>query len=68
MIRLPAPMRDVLDNSGLPWRVEDGGKHYKIFINSRLCAIFPKGGQVSVGRSLQNSLAQLRRRIREQQQ
>jgi hypothetical protein len=63
--RIPARMRELLDGSGLPWRIESGGKHQKIIVGERLCAIFPRSGQVSVGRSLENSLAQIRRKIRE---
>ena len=66
MTRLPSPMRDLLNGCGLPWRVTTGKKHYKVIVGRRLCAIFPKGGQPGVGRSLQNSLAQIRRAIKEQ--
>jgi hypothetical protein len=68
ILRLPNDVREELAKSRLPWRVEAGSRHYKLFVGPQLAAIFPKGGRhfESSGRADKNTLAQLRRIIRGQ--
>jgi hypothetical protein len=45
------------------WRIEKGGKHFKLKIDNRLVGIMSKGGQARE-RTMKNALAQIRRAIR----
>lgn len=36
-------MRDALDACGLPWRVEPGLKHDKVFIGVEMAFVIPRG-------------------------
>lgn len=33
--------RDALDATGLPWTVENGSKHKKVFLNGKLAVVLP---------------------------
>lgn len=54
-----------LEKTGLDWRVEEGGRHAKFFLQSRFVAIAPKGGATDKGRHLKNVVAQIRRAAKE---
>jgi hypothetical protein len=67
--RLPEEIAEAL--SPLPserWRVEDGGKHYKLKIDNRLIGIMSKTNRRSTAdlgdRTMRNTLAQIRRAIK----
>jgi hypothetical protein len=67
-MRVPDDLQDLLDASGLPWRIDNGKRHYKIMVNERLVGILPKGRNLHRkshnARPRQNTLAQIRRVIR----
>lgn len=64
-LRLDPRLRELLDSSGFEWRLEAGGKHWKIFLGPRLATCLPKGtGYFHMG----NVLSQVRRTIKELQQ
>jgi len=53
-----------LEESGVPWTVEVGGKLYKIRVGGRLAGVLPKaGGKGGVlgTRSAQNTASQIRK-------
>lgn len=60
-MRLPNEVREELDNTGLPWKIETGSKHYKIRLAGRLVGIYPQGKEIAVGRGTRNLRAQVRR-------
>jgi hypothetical protein len=69
-MRLPDDLKTLLDASGLPWRIEDGGKHFKIMVCNRLAGILPKGPMSSdpaSGRAHANMMKQIRRTIKTEQ-
>jgi len=67
MRRLPDDLQQLLTESGLPWRIELGTRHYKVFVGTRFCAILPRGTQRPQRvRAHKNAVAQIRRAIREQ--
>lgn len=68
MRRIPQEFRELLDGSGLPWRAEVGKRHFKITVNERLATILPlsRPRERLNSRAYKNSMAQLRRIIREQ--
>lgn len=51
-----------LDDTGLPWEIEEGGIHYKVRIAGKLACVFPRGKkQESNKRVVLNTIAQVRR-------
>jgi len=67
---MPVVMRRLLDESGIPWRLETGGRHHKLFIDDRMVCVLPLSGGTNkpLGRQNKNSLASVRRAIRSSQQ
>jgi hypothetical protein len=64
---LPPEVRHVLDACGLPWRIEEGGRHRKVIVDGRFISILPKSNAAlrsGTGRTRQNSLAHIRQGIR----
>ena len=64
---LPHDLRCLLDSSGLPWRIEDGGRHRKVVVADRVVTILPMSNVAlrrGAGRTRQNSLAFIRAGIR----
>ena len=63
--RLPEVLRRELQ--GLDWAIENGGKHWKLKVNGRLAAVWPKGsrGKMANPHALANTLACIRRAARE---
>ena len=60
-MKLPERLREALDNTGLPWKVEDGSKHYKVKLCGRLVAVFPLGKKRDADkRALLNTITQVR--------
>lgn len=55
-------LKDALEQTGLPWEIERGGRHYKVKIAGKLAAIFPLGtANERERRSLLNTISQVRR-------
>lgn len=46
-MRSPVPkmVLEELEQSGLPWRLETGGRHYKLIVGERLAGILPFSGK-----------------------
>jgi len=67
MPRLPNDMREMLDASGVDWRIETGTRHFKLVVGGKLAAILPKGKNMRKSamsdRAHKNALAQVRRAI-----
>lgn len=61
-MRIDKNLEAELDKTGLDWRVETGGIHYKVKLCGKLVAIFPKGKASTYNkRALLNTIAQVRR-------
>lgn len=56
-------VRELLAESGLPWRMENGKRHHKFFLGEKLAVVMPHGGGRGVGRTQLNVMATLRRKI-----
>lgn len=53
-----------LEESGVPWTIENGGKHFKIKVGGRLVGVVPKGRRSSAAlgvRAAMNTASQIRR-------
>jgi hypothetical protein len=66
MMRLPDELMQLLKESGVPWRIEDGTRHIKVFVRDRLTAVFPHSthARKQAYRSHKNALANVRRAIK----
>lgn len=66
---IPKAVMQEIEVAGAPWRVELGGRHYKLFVHNRLAGIIPlgaKAGKQSADRRAElNTRAQVRRIIKE---
>ena len=62
-VGVPSDVKRMLDESGVPWRAENG-RHLKIFVRERLVQTFPAdGGDGRSGRAWRNARAQIRRAL-----
>jgi len=65
---IPQLILDELNSCGKPWRVDNGGKHYKLFVADRFVGIVSRGGTneawAGKARAL-NIRAQIRRAVKE---
>jgi hypothetical protein len=63
-------MQRLLDASGLPWWLEIGTRHNKLMVADRMITILPKSAHSvkRVGRKHLNTLAHIRRGLRELEQ
>jgi hypothetical protein len=70
MISLPDDLQRLLDESPVPWRIETGGKHYKVYIADRMVTILPKSNNARnyTWRSHRNAMAHVKRAIKREQQ
>lgn len=61
-MRIDKKLEAELEKTGLDWRVETGGIHFKIKLCDKLVAIYPKGKASTYNkRALLNTIAQVRR-------
>lgn len=69
MRRIPQIVADELDACGLPWRLVDGGRHYKLIVGDRLTGILPKArvsDHIGAKQRAFNIRAQIRRAAKAQ--
>lgn len=66
--RLPTNLQRMLQDSGLPWRIDNAKRHYKLIVGIKFATILPKSGRLDGfhGRADKNVVANVRRAIREQ--
>lgn len=61
---------DMLRASRVAWRVEDGTRHYKLFVAGRFVCALPHGRRSEImanGRAVMNARSTVKRAIREAQ-
>lgn len=63
-LRVPDAIQQALTDTGLPYRIEQGAKHWKIVVDNRLVGILPLSGGDDRGRGHLNTVAQIRRAAR----
>jgi len=65
-MRLPRAITEALDDTGLPWSVENGGRHAKLKLAGRLVGILPRTApSESDRRPTLNIVSQIRRMVRD---
>lgn len=61
-MRLPVPIEQALQSTGMPWEIEQGSRHRKIKVNGRMVGILPNGQLNSLhDRSLKNTISQIKK-------
>jgi hypothetical protein len=58
---------NLLRETGLPWRLEQGKNHHKVFICERMVSIVPRGVFRDQGRAWANFKAEIKRAVKEMQ-
>jgi len=64
---LPKDIVALLDGSGMPWSIEQGRRHAKLYLAGRFLTIFPRNSRRSdslLGRAHLNVMALIRHAIR----
>jgi len=64
-MKVPPTIKEELEGCGVPFNIERGTRHFKIFVGGALCGIFPVNGKAGYKRAELNVRAQIRRRVRE---
>lgn len=61
-MKLHPAIAKVLEDTGLPWSIEQGSKHRQLRLGGRLAAILHHGKNASSdSRTIKNTVAQIRR-------
>lgn len=58
-------IRPALDAGGVPWELRPGKKHDRVFVAGRLATVIPRGHYREDGLRLRNSIAAIKRIVRE---
>jgi hypothetical protein len=65
-MRIDPKVKKTLNDTGLPWEVETGSKHFKVRLQGRLVGIFPHGKRTDGSQHANaNLLANIKRLARE---
>lgn len=65
-MKLDPKVRQALEETGLPWRIEAGSKHFKIRLNDRLVGVYPQGKRTEANpRANLNVISNIKRAARE---
>lgn len=65
-MRLDPKVKKALEETGLPWAIETGSKHFKIRLGGRLAGTFPLGKKTEAApHANQNIIATIKRMARE---
>jgi hypothetical protein len=64
--RLDPTIRDALNETGLPWEIVRGTKHYHVRVEGALVGILPMGKLVTSSRQLKNLLSDIHKLKRRQ--
>jgi hypothetical protein len=64
--RIPPVLRELLDETGLPWELERGSRHWHVRLAGRRISVVPTTLKLDRGgRCFENMAAQIRRSARE---
>lgn len=65
-MKLDPKVKATLEETGLPWYIENGKKHFKIRLCDRLVGVFPYGKRTEASQHANNNIiANIRRAARE---
>ena len=63
-MKFPKIIEDELKRCDVPFIVKRGSRHWKIFIGTMLCGIFPMNGKSTNRRAELNLRSQIRRQVK----
>jgi hypothetical protein len=63
-MKVPPLIQEELNASGVPFQIERGSRHFKIFIGGVFCGIFPMIGKLPNRRAELNVRSQIRRQVK----
>lgn len=63
-MKLPTLIQKELDKCNLPYNIERGKRHWKIFINGVMCGILPLNGKYTSRRAELNVRTQIRKQVK----
>jgi hypothetical protein len=63
MKRVPKQLRAVLDDSGLPWHVENGSKHFLLYVDGHAVTTIPHGHGSDMKYARLNTLLHVKRHL-----
>jgi hypothetical protein len=64
-IKILDEIRPDLDALGLPWSVQNGSKHFKLYVCGRLVTVMSRSPRIAELREIENTRARIRRVMRE---
>ena len=65
-LRLPKSVEQALTDTGLPWQIKPGKRHWKIFVDGRMASILPHGSGDGGPRGFRNIISHIRRAGRDE--
>lgn len=60
-MKIPSIIEQTLKETGLPWEIQKGTKHYHIKVNNMLVGILPKGSKEAKPRTIKNCVSQIKK-------
>lgn len=67
-MKLPRGLKEALDETGVPWTIERGKRHYHIRMDGRLVGVIGLSTSEIASRATKNIIAQARRVARTKEQ
>ena len=64
-MKIDPKTRQALEETGLPWELENGKKHTKIRLAGQFVGILPQNGRIAEGVANRNVVAQIKRAAKE---
>lgn len=60
-MRILPVIEQALNDTGMPWDIEQGKKHHHIRINGKLVGILPMGSKAAETRTIKNCISQIKK-------
>ena len=55
-MKLDPKVKQALNDTGIPWEVEAGSKHYKVRLGGRLAGVYPHGKKTEASQHANSNL------------
>jgi hypothetical protein len=55
-MKLDPKVKQALNNTGIPWEVEAGSKHFKVRLGGRLAGVYPHGKKTEASQHANSNL------------
>jgi hypothetical protein len=65
-MKLDSKVKQALNDTGIPWEIEAGSKHFKVRLGGRLAGVYPHGKKTEASQHANaNLMANIKRLARE---